>query len=586
MLEEYLALVHHDLNARRAADLHLEHLTGMRSVFTNSRITVLLPEERAQPLKIGGVGVVIGTLFRRHGPPASVLDFSPDEVHAIQESNGASLIDRFWGAYIAILESPSGVTVVRDPSAAIHCYQLEASGATAFASDAAVLCKAKLLEPQIDWPNLARHLYTGGIPSANTAIHGLQELLPGRSVTMNANQRINEACWSPWDFVHSEQQGHIAIADRLREVVQQSVRAWASCHRRIMVGISGGLDSSIVASCLSERVQDLICMTVATTDADGDERAFAEVLCRHIGTQLVTAFYSLDEIDFHRSAAPHLPLPVSRSQSLSYNAITARLISDHAIDAFYTGNGGDNVFAFSYSATAIYDRYLSAGVGTELLKTTSNICKLTGCSPWQAMASALRIARAPRHNYCWRPDPLFLDADLVREEAKIPIGHAWLDAPDDAHPGKASHIAGLLRFHRNLQTSERDMGTPVINPLVAQPVVEECLAIPSWHWCEGGVNRAVARSAFANTLPTVLLQRKTKGRPDSFCNEIIDSRRAEIRERLLDGQLARNNLLDRNALERTLSDEAPNLGFEQVRILAFMETEAWLEHWTGARTID
>ena len=36
-------------------------------------------------------------------------------------------------------------------------------------------------------------------------------------------------------------------------------------------------------------------------------------------------------------------------------------------------------------------------------------------------------------------------------------------------------------------------GLPLYSPLLAQPVVEACLTIPSWLWFEGPHNRAIAR---------------------------------------------------------------------------------------------
>ncbi|AOH85636.1 hypothetical protein AWL63_18515 [Sphingomonas panacis] len=170
---------------------------------------------------------------------------------------------------------------------------------------------------------------------------------------------------------------------------------------------------------------------------------------------------------------------------------------------------------------------------------------------------------------------------MLAIETSIPISHPWLEAPKNALPGKAAHIAGLLRVQPNLQTSEAAIGLPVVNPLMAQPVMEACLHIPTWRWCAGGVNRAVAREAFAGVLPSDIAYRTTKGRPDGFCNEIIDTRRGHIRERLLDGHLVRNKILDAKSIDQTLAEESPNRGIEQIRLLSLIEMEAWLDHWVG-----
>ena len=78
----------------------------------------------------------------------------------------------------------------------------------------------------------------------------------------------------------------------------------------------------------------------------------------------------------------------------------------------------------------------------------------------------------------------------------------------------------------------------MLNPLVSQPVMEACLAIPSWQWREGGFDRAVAREAFRKDLPDLIAWRRGKGGPDGFTAPDRRSFPPAIRERLLDGLLA------------------------------------------------
>jgi len=580
MASQYIAFVHSNAGYRRSIVARAQRSTGLSLVFEGRRIDVL-SSAASDIVALGHYGALIGHVFRRHGRDRVLARFAPDEVDAIIGSGGAALITQYWGGYVAVAELAAHTLVLRDPSAAMPCYRLQADGLSVFASDADILRRARLLSPGIEWNGLARHLYTDGLPSSQTAIAGVEELLPGTAARVDADHQDVRLVWSPWDHVTPTRLTSGEAAERLRSVVRQSVVSWASLHTDVLVGVSGGLDSSIVAACLAGEGRHMLCMTMVTEDADGDERAFAELLSREIDVELIASFYDLGDIRLDRSAAPHLPLPVSRSQAQSYNAAVARLARVREIGAFFTGNGGDNVFAFSQSAAALYDRWRHEGWRPGLISTLMDTCKLTGCSPLQAVQSALKLARAAA-SYRWRAEPLFLHADVIATQAQQSMSHAWLDAPAGALPGKAAHIAGLLRVQRNLHTSERAMGLPVVNPLMAQPVIEACLQIPSWVWREGGVNRAVARVAFAGALPDAIAYRTTKGRPDSFCNDIIEARRTDIADRLLDGQMARNGLLDRAALNRALFDPAPDMGVEQVRLLALVETEAWLEYWRSA----
>jgi asparagine synthase (glutamine-hydrolysing) len=159
--------------------------------------------------------------------------------------------------------------------------------------------------------------------------------------------------------------------------------------------------------------------------------------------------------------------------------------------------------------------------------------------------------------------------------------HPWLDAPADALPGKAAHVAMLTRIQGTIDGFSRLEAPPQINPLLSQPIVEACLRIPTWQWCEGGQNRAVARLAFREDLPPRIVNRRSKGGPDSFAFDVIEANRALLREQLLEGVLAQRGLLDLKALENCLDARRWIQRDDYVRLSALAEAEAWVRHWAG-----
>jgi asparagine synthase (glutamine-hydrolysing) len=121
----------------------------------------------------------------------------------------------------------------------------------------------------------------------------------------------------------------------------------------------------------------------------------------------------------------------------------------------------------------------------------------------------------------------------------------------------------------------------VLAPLLAQPVVETCLAIPSWLWCRDGRNRAVARAAFEDLLPGRILARGTKGGFDGFTHALFLRNRAVIRELLLGGCLAERGLLDLPAIESLLGEEARTSNLLANRLLRLVSVESWLRSWAA-----
>ena len=135
---------------------------------------------------------------------------------------------------------------------------------------------------------------------------------------------------------------------------------------------------------------------------------------------------------------------------------------------------------------------------------------------WRAairLRAAARILRRPRR-YRWRANPRFLTSPILKGLDTRPFTHPWLEPPRGALPGKAAHIAALLRIQRHLDGTGQLGSLPIVNPLMAQPVMEASLAVPSWLWCQGGRNFTPRDSA---AVPAMWLVSASLGGGDLGC---------------------------------------------------------------------
>ncbi|HEV2595252.1 MAG TPA: asparagine synthase-related protein [Sphingomicrobium sp.] len=518
----------------------------------------------------------MGSLFRRQGLVQPLTSLSAREAATAKASGGFTLPSNFWGGYIAAVAGPDAVNVLRDASGTFPCYHAKVGCFEIFASDAELLV-ASGVRATIDFEEVGRQLFRAFVPSPATALREIRELLAGFVLQIPALDARSQACWSPWDHVGDPDPDPETTAKHLACVVRRCVRGWASRSGRILLSVSGGLDSSIIAACLAQGRLDAVCLTMFADDPAGDERPFARALCNHLGLRLVERPYRLEDIDITEALGAHLPRPRDRTQANAYERVHLEVAEELGADAFMTGNGGDNVFGYSQSAAPIADRYLSEGLGRGLARSLFDVCEQTGCSVFDAAKKAWRLTRgSPAHPI--KPNPLFLDPDFLASLGGEVLLHPWLDAPPGARPGKAAHISAILRAQPNLEAS-RGYRLPVFSPLMSQPIVETCLQIPTWEWRAGGRDRAVARRAFASDLPPAILNRRVKGTPSRFAARLLDHFRSSIRERLLGGRLARHRIIDKLALERQLLGERPVPDLERVRILELVNVEAWLDHW-------
>ncbi|MEN7537282.1 asparagine synthase-related protein [Aurantiacibacter flavus] len=516
-------------------------------------------------------GVIVGELFRRSGADGRS---AAERIAVLNE-----LPDVCWGAYIGFVHSPQGLSILRGVSGPNPCYFTRLEEGWGFASDAALLSQTTGQSFVVDWQALgALLLYRESRPE-QTCLAEVRELLPGTMAVISADRVDIRTIWTPEPYIAAPVGAFDTASDRLHNVILRSIAAWAERFERPLLELSGGLDSSIVAAALAEAGSRFHCLSYKASGADLDETDYARRVADYLGKSLEVVFPDSSAVRLEVSAAAHLPRPHARSfiqetDRLSWNA--ARRIG---ADAFFTGNGGDNVFCFLSSVAPVRDRLRSRHL-VAAWKTAADIAQVCEVGRWEVLIKSVRRSfhRSAYSEWHWTPD--FLSRDVVTGTAR-PLPHPWLAACDRSDPGSRAHVAAILRIQNYLEGHARLAHAPLIAPLLSQPIIETCLSIPSWHWCAGGRNRAVARAAFADHLPKDILERQGKGSFAGMISRILESRKNQVRAMLLHGLLAENGLLDRASIDQQLRPESPVSGRSAGRILGLVDAEAWARSWAG-----
>ncbi len=568
-LERWLILCGADHGGRMHIEEQAEAL-GLARAFTCGAFTLLADAEVPLLVNRSENVAIIGRLFGREGHVR--VTCLEDPASAIAQRPGERLGGAYWGAYLAIVgnEATGEVRILRDPSGAIPAYWSKWPSLWAVSGDARLLSAVAPAKPKVDYAAVAARLARPGHHFARTGLTDLTELLPGFSLTLGRTSRI-EAFWKPWDHLDAAP----VTPAMLRCVVDDTMDALASCYRHILVTVSGGLDSSIIAASLASQRHDIALLTVATEDARGDERPFVQMLADALGLSFASDIYDHDDIHIYQATTAHQPWPGARTFAQGYDRRRQSHAALIGADAIFSGDGGDNVFGLTASASPVVDRLRADGL-CAAFGTSVDIGRLTSTSVLTVWRRA--FARMWRGGGALGTPDTSLLSPAAREIAKAVQDHPWLSPDIPVPPGKAAHLASLVRAQRYRHGYEPGRAEAVL-PLLAQPIVECCLSIPSWRWCEGGENRAVARKAYSGLLPRRIVHRRTKGGTDSFCVELIERHRSSIRDMLLGGLLAEHRLLDCTAIARSLDQGDAERG-DVHRILALVDTEAWVRSWS------
>lgn len=526
---------------------------------------------RLEAIDLGEAGLLLGTLYENGG--VRVVRPHPAAIGRWRESGGDALLRDHWGSYLAILRTTMGLLVLRDPSGTFPCYWIETPRGMLLVSDVAWAEAAGHRFSGIEWTEIHTQLQFHNRRSARTALRGMQELVPGCALRIGGTGTTIEPRWSPYDHVHARPPDFDEAADRVRNAARIAVSAQARRYERPLIALSGGLDSSIVTACVAEAAPGAQCLTFTGGVGDMDETRHARAVAGHFGMPIHIEPLDRDAVDLCHSSAADLPIPSARSFSEAEDRQACRVAEAIGADAFFLGNGGDNIFWYFNTATAALDRLRADGI-KGFFETAGDLSRLCDVSATEILFKAVR--RLGRH----RIRPWAADISLLAGPALVPVSvgrHPWEAAPAGTPLGVQAYVRALIQLQDHHGYFDREAHAPVHSALIAQPLFEACLNLPSWLSCRAGRNRAVARAAFADSLPAAILDRQSKGGFGGFGLQVLDRHLEPARDLLLDGRLADEGLLDRRAVEQLLRDGAALSGAHANRLLRLVAIEAWLQ---------
>lgn len=548
-----------------AAGLKRAATTGNYSVYASADTPVL---------RIASGAIVIGHIFWRDNN-ARVEEQLP--FAAIQPRDLADyLIRQCWGEYV-LLQGGRGdrFTILRDPSGGAGCvYSCTGSFVT---SDISLAIRAGLFSRQVDWDFIRDTLVYPHLKSGRTGLSGLRELLPGRRLEVSGERMATEEAWTPWEFVstgHRHHDPHEAQVE-VRRAVASTVRTWAEADRSLLLELSGGLDSSIVAACLLKANADVSCCNLVTPVPGADERHYARSMSELLQSDLHVRTLRMDDADFEFQPPPHAVAPSTWFLQHASNELKESIGRQLGVRSYFSGGGGDTVFGYTQTAAPAADAFRERGTSAGL-RAIRDLAELNQCTIWKAgRLTAKKLFGPPKPPRM--PEHSFLSGTSATAASDL---HPWFAAPSDALAGDRERIFDLAGNQVFRDGIARGGPWQLRMPLLSQPVMEACLKVPSWMWISGGRNRAVARDAFAHVLPHDILHRRSKGTFMNYSGAIYRRNSHRLRDFLLTGQFESRGLLDTDALRGFFDRDPDSQGNSFMRIFDLCAAENWVRHQT------
>lgn len=553
-------------------------------------------------------GIILGTLFRRNSDicddsSSAVAALSKAESDLIAQRGPTQLIDAYWGWYVAFLANPRARSrqVLRGPMSDFPCLMANFQSVTVFASRAEDCAALSAFQFRINRSMVQLAVGLGQIgATGQSAMDGLAVIDGGEAVEFGDGPPTKRRHWDPCKIAQLDPLDELSTISRsLRATVRSCVHAWAAHHPGIVVRASGGFDSSLVLQCLVDAPSrpSLTGLNYYWDKRETDERAYARSIATHTGVPLVeTRFGTTVHLDVVRNvrltAAPVLDV-LDWQQALSDRA----LLRERGATAIFMGSLGDAIFARDIPRSSLLEYFRLHGANLGFFKIAMDLAMNESVSIWEVFraTSSDCLTRRRRHNWNLHDELLragalsarqILVKDVDREAFCANFRrftHPWFRNVQGVPAGKLWQIAALTTegFY---DAHRRDDDPPIIAPFLSQPLVELCLRIPSYWNVWRGADRAMARYAFANELPTMILRRTGKGSPGGWLKAMIERDRHFVREFLLDGLMIKEGIVDASKLEKALPGTISHVASHGGGVMNLLYTEAWMRKWAAATT--
>lgn len=542
-------------------------------------------------------GVVLGRLFRRQelgGSSSTDVRLSADDAERIVSTSGQALIQDYWGRYVAFLATAAGgAQVLRDPCGTLPCWcllQHDGVGLAFSWLEDVLQALPGIPPPAVDWEGLAAHILFGHLGGRETALEGIRQVAPGESAPLVPGIGSPTLLWNAVEVAREgARKESSATADRLRQTTRACAQAWADCYDPILLRLSGGLDSAILLSCLDRNGKEarITCLNYHSPGSDSDERSYAHLAAGHAGRPLLERQRDLDFRLEEVQDVALMPVPGSYVGRMGTSRMDAEVAAALGAVAMFTGGGGDQLFFELRCTWPAADYLRTRGLDRGFLNAALDAARLGRVSVWHAIRQAVADSLHPTDpgEESGRHLMLANHAVLAALRQRDRFIHPALHGAHRLPIGKLYQVHDLSCAFDYYDPYQRQAAPELVNPLLSQPLLELCLALPTFVLTRGGRGRALARQAFAGDIPAEIAGRRSKGGMEEHISAVLQRNLPFARSLLLDGHLVRHGLIDRARLEATLSGRISPRAAHVGEVHNYIAIEAWLQRLgTSPRT--
>ncbi|WP_199930491.1 asparagine synthetase B family protein [Sedimenticola thiotaurini] len=526
--------------ATDANQVDRETLTSISRGLNSSRELLISNSDRCGAISSDSLsamsnGVVVALVGRPHWNIKELQDHASREGHASALSEaygkyGTACIDHIEGPFSALILDPNDnrAIAVTDRLGLQPVYYAELRNGVVFSSSASGVLGHPAVGKELREDGIYDYVYFHMVPSPVSIYKRIKKIPAGHLVELSDGCLNQKNYWTP-QFLEDNQEDLPALSEKLKYLLKESVKDATDDYSVTGSFLSGGLDSSTVAGCMSELHDNTEAFSIGFSAEGYDEMAFARITAKHFGIHLNEYYVTPDDVvDALPVIATSYDEPFGNSSALPAY-FCAKLAKDHGMARLLGGDGGDELFAGN-------ERYAKQGVFEAYHKIPSSFRKYMlepvirhlpkGTTLFDKARSYIDQANTPlpdrvqTYNFLHQHNPaeIFSSEFLTAVDTDAPLR---LQRETYSRPSNASTLNRMLYFDWQYTLADNDIrkvshmcavaGVEVTYPMLDERLLRFSLEIPSNLKLKGSNLRHFYKLALTNWLPQETIDKRKQG---------------------------------------------------------------------------
>ncbi len=504
----------------------------------------------------------------------------------LYEEQGTTMVDRLRGMFAFALWDARRMKLLlaRDRFGQKPLYYQATPTALRFASEIKGILQDPDVEREPDLEALDQYLTYGYVPAPRTAFAGVHKLLPGHTLEVEADGRLQlSRYWrlrmAPKHWSAATPEVRARAESRVLELIDEATRLRLLADVPLGAFLSGGIDSSAIVASMR-----------AAADTEGrprtfcigfdqrrfDESAHAQRVADHVGTDHRALELSADAVAPLERIAWHYGEPFADSSALPTYALSG--LARRHVTVALTGDGGDELFGGyrRYVATQREERIRHSSAPLRAVARSRLAIDLLRLARRKALAKELRYNRrnldlSESDLYVSRVETIgpglkaaLYSGDFARQardwDARDLVRQAIADSDGETLAERCVHADVTTYLPDDILTKidvasmahGLECRAPLLDHVLAEYVgsLPFALKIHRWH------RKDILKNAVKNRLPRETLERHKKGFNVPLATWLKGSFEPLLRETLLSRRTHERGYFDPRSVEAMIDQHA------------------------------